>query len=148
MVALKTARSKDFGDTSERTRAIAMEALVRHVTALKQYMAASPMLDRGKWLEDLQSKVKELPYGLSLLDATKLANLLDFCSESEKAELVEHLHAKVFLGSGSSSTLGKNRSLQNWKSLAKVLHEKHWDLITDKTVPRPGLCVYFIGLEF
>lgn len=88
-----------------------MEALVRHVTALKQYMAASPMsaTDRGKWLDDLQSKVKELPCGLSLLDATKMANLLDFCSESEEAELVEHLHAKVF--SGSSSTLGKNRSL-------------------------------------
>lgn len=100
---------------------MAMEALVRHVTAVKQYLAASPMsaTARGKWLEDLQSKVKELPCGLTLLDATKVANLLDFCSESEKAELVEHLHSKVL--SVSSSTLGKNRTLQNWKSLAKFL---------------------------
>ncbi len=125
-----------------------MEALVRHVSALKQYMVASPMseTDRSKWLDDLQSKMRDLPCGLTLLDATKVANLLDFCSESEKAELTEILHGKV--SSSSSATLGRNRSLQNWKSLAIFLHGQHWDLIMDKTVARPGIYTYSCSCTF
>ena len=126
---------------------MAAEHLVRHIVALKDFAAR---VGRNGALEDeLAQKLQKMP-PQSLHDISRVANLIDDSFGEKKAMLLEILQGKV----ASTAAAGKNRTLQTWKELAKYLHNSHWDMIMDQSVPRTHVMrgivkhMYEVGLRY